>query len=881
MTPWVALVVWVETFVVLAVAWRFARRARPPERVPGRRPIAIAGLLVAQAALLYGVVVLLLPAIWRDGDTGIRGLAWLTQALRAALLLYAFTLWYGIARSDLAAGRRRVLLVLALLAQAFSGGAVPLLGAIALVWLATRTTWTRELGGWRRLTALILSPFLFLVVMLLPYASVVDGRLAIRIVAFADPWQAALFQGTLPPALQMELAMARPLDRVIQALLDLFRAQLAVLALRALTMPMRLSGMSLKRRFSVNYLFVRVIPSFLGLITVTLVGYFAFGLHKAAQVRAELDRTLAQTGAAGAALLDDPRALNGGPEAARRLEAARAWLGADGSRAHFVVRRWDAQAAADAARRDSAAADTAVTAGTAPGSRAAADSAATGTDSVTAEPAMAVTPNVPASVLAMTLPSTADHRVEGMIEDGRSIYLVSRRTSETPSPGRSVEIYVPLDSIQLGAIAKRVGAHVAVTLNRGVSVVEDGISFVPDSTGKPRVSARSPSASPKGGLFLARSFLPLGDWRSGWNLGRSGAVALELTTTQWMLIRSLADVPAWLFSNVFMIGLLFAVGALVGITEGIAVRSGRGIVEAVEQEVDVLRAAAARYGTGDLSHRVPVRGSNEFSVLAGSFNDMASSLERQRAELIEKERLEEDLEVAREIQRRFLPQRAPAVPGLVVAGVSVPSREVGGDLFHYVELAGNRLGIALGDVSGKSVPAALIMSNVMSALRTEALHETEIEKSLERLNRLIVEQIEPGRFVTLFYGIVDPGAGLLRYTSAGHNPVLRISGDEVHWLGEGGVPLGVLPEARYPVTEVPFRPGDVVVAYSDGVTEAEGPGAGGEIELFGEERLADTVGSLRSEPVEAIVRGVLAAVERFAAGRPQADDITLVVVRHV
>src|SRR5207249_8521501 len=114
-----------------------------------------------------------------------------------------------------------------------------------------------------------------------------------------------------------------------------------------------------------------------------------------------------------------------------------------------------------------------------------------------------------------------------------------------------------------------------------------------------------------------------------------------------------------------------------------------------------------RLGGGDLAHRIPVRGDDELSALAGSFNDMAANLERQRVELVEKERLEEDLEVARAIQRRFLPQRAPAIAGLDVSGVSVPSREVGGDLFHYVELTGERLGVALGDVSGKSVPAAL------------------------------------------------------------------------------------------------------------------------------------------------------------------------------
>jgi len=311
----------------------------------------------------------------------------------------------------------------------------------------------------------------------------------------------------------------------------------------------------------------------------------------------------------------------------------------------------------------------------------------------------------------------------------------------------------------------------------------------------------------------------------------------------------------------------------------------RNVVRSIEEEVGSLREAAKRFGAGHLEHRIPVRGDDELSALAGSFNEMAASLERQRRELVEKERMDEDLEVALAIQRRFLPQRPPQVAGLDVAGISVPSREVGGDLFHYLELPGGRLAVALGDVSGKSVPAALIMSNVMAALRAEVQHEAEVEKSMERVNRLLAEQIEPGRFVTLFYGIVDPAAGRLRYTSAGHNPALRISAaGEVTWLREGGVPLGVRPDSRYPAAECPLERGDLLVVYSDGVTEAEGPGGPGPAAesrppLFGEPRLVEAAHAARTRPAAAVVDALLAAVKAFAGHRPQADDITLVVVR--
>ena len=296
-----------------------------------------------------------------------------------------------------------------------------------------------------------------------------------------------------------------------------------------------------------------------------------------------------------------------------------------------------------------------------------------------------------------------------------------------------------------------------------------------------------------------------------------------------------------------------------------------------------MNRAAGRIGGGDLDHRVPVRGKDELSDLAARFNEMAANLKRHQEELIEKERLEADLAVAREIQQRLLPQRPPAVAGLDVAGVSIPSREVGGDLFAFLPLEGGRLGIALGDVSGKSVPAALLMSNALAALKAQVQHAAPVDESLANVNRLICEDVEPGRFVTLFFGVIDPAAGEIRHASAGHNPplVTSVSGEE-RWLVEGGVPLGVDPDAEYPSAVTRLAPGDVLIIYSDGVTEAEGPldpSAPDEPVMFGEERVAEAVRALRGQSAAEIVEGIVEAVRTFAAGVPQGDDLTLVVIR--
>jgi serine phosphatase RsbU (regulator of sigma subunit) len=836
-------IVLAETVVLAALVWWCVRGARP-RAASGGRLTAIAALVAAQALLLDAFTLRLLPALGATVSEGARGALWLAQAARAALLVWALALWYGVSREDLASRGRSALMVVALLAVGLTANSIPVLGVAALVWVTGRPRWTRELSGRRRGVIALAGPLLLALTSVWPRAVVGEGAFDHRWVAITEPWQASLVEGAVATPLALELALARPLDRLVQALLDLFRAQLLVLSLRAITLPIRLHGMSLRRRFTLHYLFVRSVPSVLATITVLLVGYVAFGVHLAGRARDALERTLVRADAAGAALLSDPRAARGGPGTVALLETARGWLGSDSARAHLALR------------------------GREPGA---------------GEVWLATSPGIPVALPALAWPGARAGTRRGVLEADSALYLFARRTDRAEST-RAIEVFVRLDSAAVAGLARAIGAAVSLSVDRGVLAERGGLRFPEDllSRDTPILTSHGRGPARERRLFLGRAFLQLGDWGGRWKRGGGGALVLGIHTTPALLVRSLADVPGWLFSNVVMVALLVVLTTAFAILEGVAVRSGRGIVRSIEEEVGSLREGATRFGAGDLGHRIPVRGGDELSALAGALNRMAESLERQRGELVEKERLDEDLEVALAIQRRFLPQRAPSVPGLDVAGVSVPSREVGGDLFHYLELPGGRLAVALGDVSGKSVPAALIMSNVMSALRTEVQHESEVERSLGRINRLLAEQIEPGRFVTLFYGIADPDAGRLRYTSAGHNPVLRMTAAGAHtWLREGGVPLGVRPDAEYPAAELPLERGDLIVAYSDGVTEAEGPEREGRIPHFGEERLAETVASLRGGTAEGIVAGILAAVRAFAEGRPQADDVTLVVVRRV
>jgi sigma-B regulation protein RsbU (phosphoserine phosphatase) len=382
--------------------------------------------------------------------------------------------------------------------------------------------------------------------------------------------------------------------------------------------------------------------------------------------------------------------------------------------------------------------------------------------------------------------------------------------------------------------------------------------------------------------FLARAYIPVSNWNESLS-GVKGAAEMTLRVSPQRMLSGIVSNQLVFSSNAIAVLIFLTILVLFLIAEYSAARTGRSIIRGILDDVKGLAEAARRFGKGDLSHRIEVRGRDELGSLSASFNTMAQNIEENQELLLEKERLEADLSLARDIQQRMLPQSPPALPGLDMAGISIPSREVGGDLFYFLPVPEGRLGLTIGDVSGKSVAAALLMSNVLAALKTEARLVEHEDQILTHLNRLIAEQVEPGRFVTFFYGVIDRRQLRLTYACAGHNPPLlvRSNGDTV-WLREAGVPLGVLPENVYDPAEVSLEVGDVLVLYSDGVTEAERPTTGdGEPEFFDDYRLEETVNRHHKKSASDIIQSVADAVNQFTGGADLSDDLTLVVVKVV
>lgn len=268
------------------------------------------------------------------------------------------------------------------------------------------------------------------------------------------------------------------------------------------------------------------------------------------------------------------------------------------------------------------------------------------------------------------------------------------------------------------------------------------------------------------------------------------------------------------------------------------------------------------------------------NILTGIANQAAIAIEGDRLarEAADQERLARELEVAQEIQVSFLPQSQPSLPGWEIAAHWRSARRVGGDFYDFLWLPDGQLGLVIADVADKGIPAALFMALSRTLVRVSALTGRGPARALERANQLILSDARSDLFVTIFYAVIDPTTGQMAYTSAGHNPPLLVRADgQVENLHCRGIALGVLEEIQLTDKETHLAPGDTLVLYTDGVTEAINAGE----EEFGVERLAEIALARRHESATDILAHVDTAVTTFAAGQPQFDDVTLVVARRV
>jgi serine phosphatase RsbU (regulator of sigma subunit) len=383
-------------------------------------------------------------------------------------------------------------------------------------------------------------------------------------------------------------------------------------------------------------------------------------------------------------------------------------------------------------------------------------------------------------------------------------------------------------------------------------------------------------------------------WRERWRRWRSGLqVRMTLsfvvaTVLSLLLLEFVFGSFTWIFIqhqpflrvllNFVASGLFWAlVAAPAGVLLGLL--TTRGIILRMRRLGD----ATARFAEGDYSQRVPEAASDEIGQLERQFNTMAQQLVEsiaqqkrlveQQARIEERARIEQEMQTASYIQRSLLPKEIPALPGWQLAPFYQPAREVGGDFYDFLLLNDGRLGLVIGDVSGKGVPAALVMASTCTMLRAVAQGNPAPGEVLARVNELLHSTIPAGLFVTCFYGVLDPGTGCIRYANAGHDWPFRRSEGGIAELKATGMPLGLLPGTRYDEHEATVEPGDSVLFYSDGVVEAHNPAHA----MFGLPRLKELLGTHPGGT--ALVDDLRSALTSFTGSNwEQEDDVTLVVL---
>jgi phosphoserine phosphatase RsbU/P len=375
------------------------------------------------------------------------------------------------------------------------------------------------------------------------------------------------------------------------------------------------------------------------------------------------------------------------------------------------------------------------------------------------------------------------------------------------------------------------------------------------------------------------------------------SVTTRLSQLYDLAFSSLGDVGSAIEFILFV--LLVALILFEGAAWWIGSRLSRSITGAVAQ----MYLATTHINRGDFSHRIPITSNDQLAALANSFNSMTESIQNLVLEQKEKQRLENEITIAQEVQAQLFPRHITQLPSLEVFGFCRPARSVSGDYYDFLSLGPERLLLAVGDVSGKGISAALLMATIHSAVRAYSVEGIPALRQLQAvgggpavltrggsliegaevcpgtllslLNHQLYHSTPQEKYATLFLAMYDAENRRLTFSNAGHLPPLVLSESGMaKRLEDGGTVVGLFDNINYEEASVQLRPGEIFLAYSDGVTEPEN-----DFGEFGEQRLIELVQENRDLPLERISEIVTAAVDDWIGGAEQPDDVTLVLAR--
>ena len=533
------------------------------------------------------------------------------------------------------------------------------------------------------------------------------------------------------------------------------------------------------------------------------------------------------------------------------------------------------------------------------------------------------------------LPDWVKGQYAGLVSDvDKSLYLTTVTFTPVGRDPLVVWASVPIDATELSRIGRNLG-QISLTAGQIVSNEPNsqrpgltfktpergGVNFeVGDKSTKQHThyDLNNPEGTVQGGRVpraigvLDRevqfaSPVPTLNWQTGKNELLVMAVRTRLSTLYPRLFSTSTEWAVVIKTALFGIAIIFA------FIELIALIIGLRLTRTMTRSVAALYQGTECVNRGDFGHRIEIKSRDQLAALEASFNSMTESLEKLIAEQKEKQRMESELAIAQEVQGQLFPKLDQQMACLEVHGVCRPARTVSGDYYDFLPLGPERMGIAVGDISGKGISAALLMATVHSAVRVYefgALPDREVLAAAGRaafaadrhqgglatvetsatihgdafhspseviwlLNRHLFHSTPPEKYATMFLGIFDGESRQLTYCNAGHLPPLVVGADgTLRRLEAGGTVIGLLDGVSYTEKSIELHPSDLFVAYSDGVTEPEN-----EFGEFGEERLLEILRANQQMPLARISELVTTAVQDWMGGGEQPDDVTLVLAR--
>lgn len=472
-------------------------------------------------------------------------------------------------------------------------------------------------------------------------------------------------------------------------------------------------------------------------------------------------------------------------------------------------------------------------------------------------------------------------RFSGLVESDGKLWFVAVESCATEPKPVLVEVEAPLTSDVLDRLKSDLGP-IEVTLyqragenpSAGQPYELHGISFVPGDKVESRRRLLGRPTSLLDVRVSASSMFEVNHLDTG-----SEVVPVPVLASAWLrpsvlnrlLFTSVGDFGPTLVYILLGVGIIFLSLEIVALVTGVV------LTRTITRSVADLYDATLHVRRGDFSHRVRVKQRDQLGALGESFNEMTASVSELIEEQRQRQRLENEISIAREVQEQLFPRSIPSVEGLQLAAICKPARVVSGDYYDFIRLSPSRVGIALADISGKGIFAALLMASLQAALRSTAMLDGNggTAELVSRLNNHLFRNTSDDRYATFFYAVYDSETKTITYTNAGHLPPWFVTEDGVQALDEGGTVVGLFEDCPFTQRTLHVASESILVAFSDGLTEPENVYG----EEFGSQRLKQEILRQRQASPRRVAEDLIAAAEQWAGTPEQADDMTVVVAR--